>query len=89
MKWREERAGYAAGTGPVPDEELAVRVGGPLSVLRLEAADLLQRLARSSENTNPLLVFIDNLVLLDKSGGKQFLTPDSETSSTSMILVVL
>jgi hypothetical protein len=71
------------------DEELAVRVGGPLSVLRAEAAGLLHRLVRLSENTTPLLVFIDNLVLLDKSGEKQFLTPDPETSSTSMILLVL
>jgi hypothetical protein len=37
-------ARYAAGTGPVPDEELVVRVGVPLSTLRAEAAGLLQLL---------------------------------------------
>jgi ribonuclease HI len=59
-------AGYAVGIGPVPDAELAVRVGGPLSTLRAEAAGLLQLFSLLSENQQAqLLVFIDSLVLLD------------------------
>ena len=68
VKWRDEHmsAGYVVGADPVPVEVLAVRVGGPLSTLRAEAAGLLQLLARLSEKQQaPLLVFIDSLVLLD------------------------
>ena len=65
VKWRDERmsAGYVVGADPVPVEVLAVRVGGPLSTLRAEAAGLLQLLACLSEKQQaPLLVFIDSLV---------------------------
>ncbi len=71
VKWHDERmsAGYVVGADPVPVEVLAVRVGGPLSTLRAEAAGLLQLLACLSEKQQaPLLVFIDSLVLLDILG---------------------
>ncbi len=59
-------AGYVVGADPVQVEVLAVRVGGPLSTLRAEAAGLLQLLTRLSRiQQAPLLVFIDSLVLLD------------------------
>ncbi len=73
MKGREERralesAGNVVGADPVPDEEMAVRFGGPLSTLRAEAAGLLQLLICLSENHQqaPLLVFMDtgSLVLI-------------------------
>jgi len=35
-------AGYVVGADQVPDDELAVRVGDPLSTLHTEAAGLLQ-----------------------------------------------
>jgi hypothetical protein len=81
-------AGYAAGTGPVPDEELAVRVGGLSSTLRAEADGLLQLLTRMSEYPQaPLLVFRDNLVLLAycRSGKRQILSPNPVTSSTLVL----
>lgn len=68
VRWRDERmsAGYVVGADPVPEKELAVRVGGPLSTLRAEAAGLLQLLTQLNENQQaPLLVFMDSLVLLD------------------------
>ena len=69
-------AGYVVGADPVQDEELAVRVGSPLSTLRAEAAGLLQLLTLLIENQQaPLLVFMDSLVLLDilqKWGKKHF-----------------
>ncbi len=50
----------------VPVEVLAVRVGGPLSTMRANAAGLLQLLTCLSEKQQALLlVFIDSLVLLD------------------------
>ena len=50
VKWRDERmsAGYVVGADPVPVEVLAVRVGGPLSTLRAEAAGLLQLIGGQS-----------------------------------------
>ncbi len=57
---------YVVGADPVPVEVLAVREGGPLSRLRVEAAGLLQLLSRLSEKQQaPLPVFIDSLVLLN------------------------
>jgi hypothetical protein len=44
-----QSAGYVVGADPVPVEVLAVRVGGPLSTLRAEAAGSLQLLTRLSE----------------------------------------
>jgi hypothetical protein len=59
-------AGYVVGTGQIPDEELAVRVGGPLSSLHAEAAGLLELLTLlGAEQQALLLVFVDSLVLLD------------------------
>ncbi len=57
-------AGYAEGAGQVPDNEQAVRVGGPLSSLRAEAAGLLQCLTRKSQQA-PLLGFVDSLAMLN------------------------
>ena len=52
VKWRAERMspGYAVGTDAEPNEELSVRVCGPLSSLRAEAAGFLQLLTLLSEN---------------------------------------
>jgi hypothetical protein len=81
-------AGYATGTGPAPDEELTVRVGGLRSTLRAEADGLLQLLSGLSEHPQALLlVFRENLVLLAncRSGKRQILTPKTATSSTLML----
>jgi hypothetical protein len=81
VKWHDERmsAGYVVGADLVPVEVLAVRVGGPLSTLRAEAAGLLQLLLAclSEKQQAPLLVFIDNLVLLDilQKWGKASVNP--------------
>ena len=45
-------AGYAVGAGQVSDVEQAVRVGGPLSSLQVEAAGLLQCLTRQSQQAH-------------------------------------
>jgi len=58
-------AGFAVGVDTVPTAVLAVRVGGPLSSLRAEAAGLLQLLDNlRKSHTAPLLVFVDSLVPL-------------------------
>ena len=66
VNWKNEcmGAGYVAGAGQVPDDEQAVRVGGPLSSLRAEAAGLLQCLIRQNQQA-PLLGFVDSLAMLD------------------------
>ena len=66
VNWKNERmgAGYAVGAGQVSDDEQAVRVEGPLSSLRAEAAGLLQCLTRQSQQA-PLLGFVDSLGMLD------------------------
>ena len=66
VNWKNERmgAGYAVGAGQMSDDEQAVRVGGPLSSLRAEAAGLLQCLTRQSQQA-PLLGFVDSLGMLD------------------------
>ena len=59
-------AGFAVGTDKVTAAVLAVRVGGPLSSLRAEAAGLLQLLCSlRTSHPAPLLVFVDSLVLLN------------------------
>ena len=67
---RTERmgAGYIVGTAPVPLMTLSIRVGGPLSTTRAEAASLLRLVrdvAASSGRQVHLLVFVDCLVVLD------------------------
>jgi hypothetical protein len=57
-------AGFAVGADPVPAAVLAVRVGRPLSLLRAEAAGLLQLLILRKTHPAPLLVFVDSLVML-------------------------
>jgi hypothetical protein len=44
------RARERWGAGPVPDEDLAVLVGDPLSTLRAEAAGVLQLLTQLSDH---------------------------------------
>ena len=61
-------AGYVVGADPTPHMTLSIRVGGPLSTTRAEAASLLQ-LVRDLGNTSTcricLLVFVDCLVVLE------------------------
>ena len=61
-------AGYVVGVGPIPHMTLSIRVGGPLSTTRAEAASLL-RLVRDVGNTSTcricLLVFVDCMVVLE------------------------
>jgi len=56
-------AGYVLGIKACPDQELSIRVGGPMSTLRAEAASLYKLLEFVPEN-EPLLVFTDCLVIL-------------------------
>jgi hypothetical protein len=82
VNWKNERvgAGYVVGAGQVPDEELAVLVGDPLNPLHAETAGLLQLPTRlGAGQLVPLLVFVDNLMLLDilKSWGKANFNPQS------------
>ena len=68
VQWKNQRmgAGFAVGTDKVTAAVLAVRVGGPLSSLRAEAAGLLQLLCSlRTSHPAPLLVFVDSLVLLN------------------------
>jgi ribonuclease HI len=71
-------AGFAVGADPVPAAVLAVRVGGPLSSLRAEAAGLLQLLILRKTHPAPLLVFVDSLVMLNilQHWGKADFNPD-------------
>jgi ribonuclease HI len=61
-------AGYVVGVDPTPDMTLSIRVGGPLSTTRAEAASLL-RLVRDVGSTSTcricLLVFVDCMVVLE------------------------
>ena len=61
-------AGYVVGVDPIPHMTLSVRVGGPLSTTRAEAASLL-RLVRDVGNTSTcricLLVFVDCMLVLE------------------------
>jgi hypothetical protein len=68
VAWKTERmgAGYVIGTEQAVELVLSVRVGGPLSTLRAEAASLLQLLIDLCDRSStPLLIFVDSLVLLD------------------------
>lgn len=68
VDWKSERmgAGYVIGSEQALESALSVRVGGPLSTLRAEAASLLQLLIDlRGKLSTPLLVFVDSLVLLD------------------------
>ena len=68
VDWKNERmgAGYVTGTERAVETSFSASVGGPLSTLRAEAASLLQLLRDlSDQSSNPLLVFVDCLVLLD------------------------
>ena len=61
-------AGYVVGVDPIPTMTLSIRVGGPLSTTRAEAASLLQLLkdvGRSRVTSFNLLIFVDCLVVLD------------------------
>ena len=80
VQWQNARmgAGFAVGADPVPAAVLAVRVGGPLSSLRAEAAGLLQLLILRKTHPAPLLVFVDSLVMLNilQHWGKADFNPD-------------
>ena len=59
-------AGYVTGTARETETSFSASVGGPLSSLRAEGANLLQLLLDLSDGSStPLLVFVDCLVLLD------------------------
>ncbi len=70
VQWKEQRmtAGYVLGSDRTPETVLAVRVGGPLSSLRAKAVALYQLLMTLLSSRlammAPLLVFVDNLILL-------------------------
>ena len=65
VHYQQERmgAGYVVGIDPIPLLELSVRVGGPLSSLRAEAASLYVLVSKVQPDVN-LLVFVDCLGLL-------------------------
>ena len=79
VDYRRERmgAGYVVGIDPVPTLAISVRVGGPLSSLRAEAASLYVLVSRTPSDVH-LLVFIDclGLLLILLKWGKADFWPD-------------